>query len=205
MGDLVISKRKTTKHDSVYDPKPYKVVAVYGTQIKGMREEGKHKTRDSQKWKRVQVQARRRYSDRESTRGASSYLEDTDIGAGYWVQGKGAGLVDMLKGVGAEDDLAGLDGHKIEDELARPGGHVIEGELAGPDGHMNKDDLPGPDGHKIEDELAGPGRHVSEDELAGPDGHVAEDEQDIREETNKKIFMGCTYNRDGQLFTAVLS
>ena len=45
MGDLVIAKRKVTKHDSVYDPKPYKVVATYGTQIKGMRKNGKHKTR----------------------------------------------------------------------------------------------------------------------------------------------------------------
>jgi hypothetical protein len=51
VGDLVIAKRKTTKHDSVYDPKPYRVVTVHGTQIKGMREDGKHKTRDSQKWK----------------------------------------------------------------------------------------------------------------------------------------------------------
>ena len=51
VGDLVVSKRTTTKHDSVYDPKPYKVVTVHGTQIKGMRENGKHKTRDSQMWK----------------------------------------------------------------------------------------------------------------------------------------------------------
>ena len=83
VGDLVIAKRKTTKHDSVYDPKPYKVVTVHGTQIKGMREDGKHKTRDSQKWKRVQVQPRRRYTDLESTTSKSKYLEDTDIGAGY--------------------------------------------------------------------------------------------------------------------------
>ena len=51
VGYLVIAKRKTTKHESVYDPKPYKVIAVYGTQIKAMREDGKHKTRDSQKCK----------------------------------------------------------------------------------------------------------------------------------------------------------
>ena len=37
VGDLVIAKRKVTKHDSVYDPNPYKVVATYGTQIKGVR------------------------------------------------------------------------------------------------------------------------------------------------------------------------
>ena len=62
-----------------------------------MREDG----RDSQKGKRVQVQARKRYGDLESTWSASSYLEDTDVGAGYQVQGKGAGLVDKVKGVGA--------------------------------------------------------------------------------------------------------
>ena len=32
----VIVKRKETKHNSTYDPKPYNVVATYGTQIKGM-------------------------------------------------------------------------------------------------------------------------------------------------------------------------
>ena len=31
VGDLVIIKRKTTKHDSAYDPDPYKVVEVHGT------------------------------------------------------------------------------------------------------------------------------------------------------------------------------
>ena len=49
VGDLVIAKRRTTKDDSIYDPKPYKVVTVHATQVKGMREDGKHKTRDSQK------------------------------------------------------------------------------------------------------------------------------------------------------------
>ena len=78
-GDLVISKRKTTKHNSIYDPMPYKVVAVYGTQVKGMREDGKHKTRDSKKRQRVQVQARRRYGELERP---SKYLDETDIGAG---------------------------------------------------------------------------------------------------------------------------
>ena len=65
VGDLVIVKRKETKHNSAYDPKPYKVVATYGTQIKGMREDGKHKTRDSKRWKKVQVQNRRSYGEVE--------------------------------------------------------------------------------------------------------------------------------------------
>ena len=37
----MIAKRKVTKHDSVYDTKPYKVVPTYSTKIKGMREDGK--------------------------------------------------------------------------------------------------------------------------------------------------------------------
>ena len=61
VGDLVIAKRKATKHESPYDPKPYKVYEVHGTQIKAMREDGKRKTRDSQKWKKVDVQPRRSY------------------------------------------------------------------------------------------------------------------------------------------------
>ena len=51
VGDLVIAKRRTTKDDSINDPKPYKVVTVHATQVKGIREDGKHKTRDSQKGK----------------------------------------------------------------------------------------------------------------------------------------------------------
>ena len=87
-----------------------------------MREDGKHKARDSQMWKRVQVQARRRYGDLESTRSASKYLDDTDIGAGYQdvrtggsmhedaaartktMQGEGAGLVNLVKDVVAGPD-----------------------------------------------------------------------------------------------------
>ena len=45
----MISKRKTIKHDLIYDSKPYKVVAIYSTQVKGMQEDRKYKTRDSQK------------------------------------------------------------------------------------------------------------------------------------------------------------
>ena len=56
-----------------------KAVATYDTQIKGKREDGKYKTRDSQKWKWVQVQARRSYGEVERP---SRYLEETDIGAG---------------------------------------------------------------------------------------------------------------------------
>ena len=79
----VKTREQVTKPGALFDPKPYKVVAVHRTQIKGMREDGKHKTRDSQKWKRVQVQVRRRYADLESTVSTSKYLDNTDIGAGY--------------------------------------------------------------------------------------------------------------------------
>ena len=104
VGDLVISKRKITKHDSAYDPKPYKVVATYSTQIKDMQEDGKYKTRDSQKWKRVQVQDRRSYGEVERP---SRYLDETNIGAGAGPccvcqgQGRGAGRVCQGRGCGA--------------------------------------------------------------------------------------------------------
>ena len=81
----MISKRKTIKHDLIYDSKPYKVVAIYGTQVKGMRKDRKYKTRDSQKLKWVQVQARRSYGEVERP-----YLDETDIGAGNQ-DGKGRG------------------------------------------------------------------------------------------------------------------
>ena len=43
---------------------------------------GKHKTRDSQKWKSVETRHKRRYVQQEATAGRSSYQEDPDIGAG---------------------------------------------------------------------------------------------------------------------------
>ena len=73
----------------IYDSKPYKVVAIYGTQVKGMREDRKYITRDSQKWKWVQVQASRIYGEVERP---SRYLDETDIGAGNQ-DGEGQGRV----------------------------------------------------------------------------------------------------------------
>ena len=108
VGDLVIAKRKTTKHESAYDPKPYKVVEVHGTQIKAMREDGKHKTRDSQKWKRVSVQLRRRYKDVRSREHTSRYLEDTDIGANYQgKEGRGPGAMEQGRGSGLDESVLG--------------------------------------------------------------------------------------------------
>ena len=91
-------------------------------------------TRDSQRWKRVQGQARRRYADLKTT---SKYLDETDIGPGYQgdagrqVPGRddrhdvhkagGAGLDNKVQGVGAGQDNeeqgkgAGLDG-RVQDK-----------------------------------------------------------------------------------------
>jgi hypothetical protein len=119
VGDLVIAKRKSTKHESPYDSKPYRVQEVHGTQIKATREDGKQKTRDSQKWKKVEVQPRRRYKEVGSRDHVSTYLEDTNIGVTYQgeegrEQGQGEGQVGTAQGRAAqqahtEDRGAGLD------------------------------------------------------------------------------------------------
>ena len=81
----MIAKRKVTKDDLAYNPTPYKVLATYDTKIKGMREDGKHNTRDSQRSKKVQVQDRRSYGEVERP---SRYLDETDIEAGI-LEGEG--------------------------------------------------------------------------------------------------------------------
>ena len=52
VGDQVLLKQTSTKRDPPYDPEPYTVVDVHGTQITGDRS-GRTKTRDSQRWKKV--------------------------------------------------------------------------------------------------------------------------------------------------------
>ena len=74
-------------HDSAYNPKAFKVVATYAAQIKGMQMDGKHKTRDLQRWKKVEVQEKRSYA--EVVR-RSRYQDELDIGAGTREK-KGAG------------------------------------------------------------------------------------------------------------------
>ena len=72
---------------------------------KSMRVDGKYKTRSSQRWKKVQVQDRRSYGEVDRP---SSYLDETDIGAGI-LDGEGQGrevrghdiVVGMYKGEGA--------------------------------------------------------------------------------------------------------
>ena len=98
-----------------------------------MREDGKHKTRDSQRWKRVQVQARRRYGEQERP---SKYLEKTNIGAGN-LDDEGWGRDDTKEGVdegrqeqgqaseGTESEGEGSGRHKVNEAMGagRRGGH----------------------------------------------------------------------------------
>ena len=60
VGDNVLLKQKSTKQNPVYDPKPFTVTGVWGTQIEGTRE-GTTKTRDAQRWKSVKTKQRTRY------------------------------------------------------------------------------------------------------------------------------------------------
>ena len=72
-GDLVLLRRKSTKHESRYDPEPYLAVQVQGSQVVG--ERGRHqKTRDAQRWKRYEGEAWD-LTERRAPR------EDPDIGA----------------------------------------------------------------------------------------------------------------------------
>ena len=55
VGDKVLLRQKSTKRDPPYDPEPYTVVDVHGTQVTGDRGRGVTKTRDSQRWKKVDI------------------------------------------------------------------------------------------------------------------------------------------------------
>ena len=112
------------------------MVATYGTQIKGMRLDGKHKTRDLQRWKKVHVQDRRSYGKVERP---SSYLDETDIGAGTDNQGHDFVMVNF-KGKGGGRAGRGHDIVVANSEVEGAGraerGHDIvvvnsEGEGAG--------------------------------------------------------------------------
>ena len=73
------------------------MVATYGTQIKSMRVDGKHKTRDSQRWKNVEVQRKRSYAE---VAGRSRYQDELDIGTGTREHQGAGGQVQEL-GIGA--------------------------------------------------------------------------------------------------------
>ena len=105
------------------------MVATYGTQIKGEREDGKTKTRDSQKWKKVEVNKKRSYA--EVVR-RSRYQEEADIGAGTREEtgagGRGQG------GAGGQGREAGGGGQVQEGARGRgqegAGGQEQEGARA---------------------------------------------------------------------------
>ena len=82
-GDQVLLlRRRTTKHEGPYDPEPFTVTDTKGTQIRAERE-GEVKKRDSQRWKKVEVRPGRSFKvpkDQE-TEAKKGYREDTDIGA----------------------------------------------------------------------------------------------------------------------------
>ena len=77
VGDSVLLKRNSTKHDSVYNPEPYIVTKKYGTQIVGVR--GDSKVQDSQRWKKVAIKEKRSYREKEKW---SLYTKEPYIGAG---------------------------------------------------------------------------------------------------------------------------
>ena len=78
-GDTVLLRRKSTKANSPYDPKPFDVTKVRGTQITA--ERGREvKTRDAQRWKKVRIVAIKRPYPVNGNVQRSSYLTDPDIG-----------------------------------------------------------------------------------------------------------------------------
>ena len=60
-GDKVLLGRKQSKLDSPYDPLPYTVTQVHGTQIVARRGD-QQKTRDSQYWKKVDTRQRKDFT-----------------------------------------------------------------------------------------------------------------------------------------------
>ena len=60
VGDSVLIKRQTTKSKSCYDPEPYRVTGVNGSQITGKRGDTV-RVRDAQKFKKVRIQPSRQY------------------------------------------------------------------------------------------------------------------------------------------------
>ena len=60
VGDSVLIKRQTTKSKSCYDPEPYRVTGVNGSQITGKRGDTV-RVRDAQKFKKVRIKPPRQY------------------------------------------------------------------------------------------------------------------------------------------------
>ena len=77
-GDKVLLKRKSNKRNSPYDPVPYTVTEIWGTQIQAERE-GRTKTRDAQRWKKIYL-----YKKQKGPKGHDAdtgTVNEPDIGA----------------------------------------------------------------------------------------------------------------------------
>ena len=70
----MLLKRKTSKKHSPYNPDPFKVTKIWGTQIQGERH-GEKKIRDSQRWKKIKV------STRPQRKQHRHLVHDADVGA----------------------------------------------------------------------------------------------------------------------------
>ena len=78
LGDQVLLKQKTySKCSPIFDPNPYTVTQIWGTQIEGKRD-GTTKVRDAQRWKKIRVMTKSNSSHRKSE--PSGYLTNPDIG-----------------------------------------------------------------------------------------------------------------------------
>ena len=95
-GDLVLLRRKSTKHESRYDPEPYLAVQVQGSHIVG--ERGRYqKTRDAQRLKRFEGNTWD-LTERRAPR------EDPDIGASTQINEQDPSQVEPLPDTpGAEE------------------------------------------------------------------------------------------------------
>ena len=72
--DKVMKERKSTKYTTPYDPVPYTVIEVHGSQITARRGE-EIKIRDSQRFKRVELSKRKTFRRQEIVN-----EEDADVG-----------------------------------------------------------------------------------------------------------------------------
>ena len=114
VGDSVLLKQKSTKLHPTYDPSPYKVINIWGTQIEATRD-GATKTRDAQRWKAINISARKQYNKREQK---STYHTDPDIGLA-----KGQTTHDLhnpailpavIPGAGQNQELQENRGHNLQ-------------------------------------------------------------------------------------------
>lgn len=102
VGDQVLLDRKKTKLKSPYDPNPFIVSEVHGTQVVARRGE-EQKTRDAQHWKKVESTPRLDYTDIRQRQARRRRDQDyyPDIGA---PAGPGVGQGGPAQGAQVQDD-----------------------------------------------------------------------------------------------------